>query len=182
MRIVYSWGPLEVLVEAEGNALAYAVILLARDFSSTPMFIDTRWGADHAAKIALDTYLRASLDPKGFMASERLDATHMRKPDALEHVEWVHRVIDESSGYGALFEEALFESKKIIPVDVSREVQLYFELVDFGYEAAIAGLIGQGYSREEAEDEFHRQSTLDSINRWKLVPSLRSARGGRGKV
>lgn len=181
MRIGYPWGPVEVLVQAQDGDSAYAVTLLSRDFSSTPMLIDTRWGADHAARIALDTYYRASVDPRRFVASERLDAGHMKRAEAERHVQWVRHVAEESSEFKGLLEEAWSLSRRgQVPLDISSEVQLYFELVDFGYEAAIAGLTGQGYSRGEAEAEFHRQSIRDSIRRWKLVPRLRSARSGLG--
>lgn len=181
MRRVYSWGPIQAVLQAEDIADAYVVTLASKDFNATPMILDARWGAEDASKIALNTFYQAWKNPKAFFAIERLEAGHMSVSQQKLHVEWAATIIDDAARFGDALEEAIAISEKLPePVDVTNEIQLYLDLVDFGTEAAVAGLIQQGYSEDEARRVELEQSQADSRKRFKLVPRLRSARSSQG--
>lgn len=179
MRRLYSWSPIEVSVQAPTRASLYTVTLTSDDFRSVPMKLDARWGADHAARIGLDLYYQAWLDPKGFFASERLESGHMNSADAKAHLRWSEQIVEEAAQLGCRLEAAIAQAKMpTSPVDVSPEVELYFELVDLGRDAAIAGLIERGADAVTAEAKFIEQASRDSQKRFRLVPRLRPARSG----
>lgn len=179
VNFTYSYGPITVRIKSTPTKDAYIISLEMDGFVSSNLLIDAHWGADHASKLALETYLYALMEPEVFMARERLEASRARPLEIVAVEQWASTVIDEAKTFGNALREALYAAS-IIPVeDVSIKVETYLDLMDFAWQAEIETLLAQGYSQGEAEREISKRRFERNEKRWMFVPRLRPPRGVR---
>jgi hypothetical protein len=179
VNFTYPYGPITVRVKATPPQDAYIVSLEMGDFVSSNILIDAHWGADHASKFALETYLHAFTEPEAFMAQERLEASRSRPQEVQAAEQWASTVIHEAKVFGNALREAR-RAATIVPVeDISAQVNTYLELMEFAWQAEIETFLAKGYSRSEAEREVAKKRFERTQKRWMYVPRLRPPRGMR---
>ena len=181
MRRVYSWPPVEVIVEAPDDAPTYTVAVRAGDLQSAPMAVDAHHGADRAAKMALEVHLRALSDPKKFLAEERMEARHMPEESIERHGAWAENIVQAASELGDRLVGASARSKEPgKPLDVSSRIEDYLGLVEAGHEIAINTLVSEGHSPAEAREIHAQRTQRDYGNKWRLVPGRSIPTAARG--
>ncbi len=181
MHRVYSWPPVEVVVEAPEDGPSYKVKILSGDFQSPPMEVDAHLGADGAARAAVEVYSRAFCEPRRFLAEERMEARHLPKAMREGHMAWAESVVQGASILGDRIEKAARQSiEPTMPLNVSGQIEDYLGLVEVGHELAIHTLIAEGHSPAKAREILAERTLQDFANKWRLVPSRRLPTAARG--
>lgn len=174
MRRIYSWTPIEVVVEAPDGALEYAVTLRFGEFISTPILIEGYWGADDAAMMALGIYHDALTNSKRFLAEQRMESLHMPVGDKDIHVSWAEQIVQESSNLGVVLEEALKSAQRVPPlVDATKKLEQFMDLNIELYQNSMELLRNEGHSQEEAQRIYVEGFTRRMKNKWRLTPRRR---------
>lgn len=180
MRWIERLGELEIEVSAEPQDRNYAVVVRSSSLTSSPILVDTHWGREAAARIALDILHGAWKDQRRFLAEEREEARAMPAGEGETHVGRAVRTADEARGFGPLLEEAISEAieSPSPSVDIQRKMDEFYEIVEVGREMAIQGLMDDGLSLEEAREELTERSLREFKNKWRLVPARRYPQAG----
>ena len=177
MNRVYEYGPVTVRVRADPGGRTYVASLEALGTVSSPVEIDAHWGADHASKFALETYLHAFSDPDGFVAQERLEASQSGPRERQGVEQWALQVVKEADNFGDALEEAIKAAELQQPEDITGSIETYLGLLEFAWQAEIESLLSEGYSNEDAKAEIYRRGLERFKKRWIYVPRMRPPRG-----
>lgn len=175
MQWIEVLGPLESEVSAQDKDVDYTIIIHAESFSTSPILIDTHWGREAAARIALDILYRAWKERKRFLAEERMEARNMPLHQREHHIKWASRIADDADRLGTLLEEAVRAVIQMpIPVaDMQSKMDSFYEIMEIGWSMAIQSLVASGMTPEAAHKAFALRSLREFTQQWRLVPLRR---------
>ena len=168
-------------MEAQDNATSYEVTLGAPPFKARPMAVDAHWGADAAARMALEVYRRAWINAAKFLAEERTEARHMAEDRRQAHLTWAEEVVRAASVLGSRIEEASTSAAEPEEaVDVTDRVDESLGLLETGHELALGTLVSEGRSLTEAYEILARRAFQDIAGKWRFSPSRRIPTAAHG--
>jgi hypothetical protein len=174
MRRSYTWGPVDLVVEAGDSDPSYRVILQAEGFRSTPTSVDAHEGAPGAARRVLGLFCLARRDAVGFVAEQRTEGRHLAPAAREAHAAWADAVAREAASLGDRLDEAgRAADERERPIDVSGAVGEYLGLLELGHDLALAGLGAEGRDAAAARELLARRAMQDIASKWRLAPGRR---------